>query len=519
MTGAPPHAPRRRATVAAVAPALLLSAVAAAQPPAPAPPVDPERLMFPDLARQPAPAVELARKADAARRLGDFARAAALYGQAAAAAPGYAPFLRRQCGAEVAQKRWDEALALCRKAVELDPTPENLLGAAVALSRFHADELPPEQAAEVRRLIERAHARDDERSRMAACEVIAMSGTMALTECSRGPLGDLDPETLRIASAAAEAARGQRPSRTEARLVGLLAAAAIGLVIAAVLFGVRALGRALAGLPRPPRTLRRARGWVGGRHVLSAERATLAEPEALESVVRKLLAMAGGADTEDYLRVDDWGDVLRVTLRVRGLPYRTELRREGARTDAAPLLTTLNEMLGDIEAEGTLHEIAPVDAGEGRLVVVHATKPQVRLLQREGLLGEPFSLPAEEATGLPFQPRSRVDFHANGRIASALLARVHRVQGVPCAPGAPVRWGEGGKLLSATLGAACAAHGLTLPAGSEVELDEAGTITRATLGAEAALEGVRYPAGTGLRYRAGRGWRLDAEAGGSYRGG
>src|SRR5262245_57231981 len=133
MRGARPRPSRRRAAAVAAS-ALLLSAAAAAQPPDP--PADPERLMFPDLERQPPAAVELARKADAARRRGDFERAADLYGQAAATAPGYAPFLRRQCGAEIARKRWDEALALCRKAVEIDPAPENLLGAAVALSRF-----------------------------------------------------------------------------------------------------------------------------------------------------------------------------------------------------------------------------------------------------------------------------------------------------------------------------------------------------------------------------------------------
>jgi Zn-dependent protease with chaperone function len=65
----------------------------------------------------------------------DYAAAASRYGQAASKAPGFGHALRRQCSVEDVLGHGERAEALCRQAVQADPSPYNKSALAVVMVR------------------------------------------------------------------------------------------------------------------------------------------------------------------------------------------------------------------------------------------------------------------------------------------------------------------------------------------------------------------------------------------------
>ncbi|MBI2393670.1 MAG: M48 family metalloprotease [Deltaproteobacteria bacterium] len=90
-----------------------------------------------ELEAKDATAAKAFREANAAREK-DPARAATLYGEVLARVPDFDHALRRKCGVDVQLGRVAEGIALCRKAVAIRRSAENLAGLAVAIA--HRDE-------------------------------------------------------------------------------------------------------------------------------------------------------------------------------------------------------------------------------------------------------------------------------------------------------------------------------------------------------------------------------------------
>lgn len=86
-----------------------------------------------DLAKRPPDIAASWNEANAAREAGNLEDAAALYVQILARAPDWSHAARRACSVRQAQRRREEALDLCRKAVAIDRSPENLTALASAL--------------------------------------------------------------------------------------------------------------------------------------------------------------------------------------------------------------------------------------------------------------------------------------------------------------------------------------------------------------------------------------------------
>jgi Zn-dependent protease with chaperone function len=93
-------------------------------------------------------AAALFRDADAARVRFDHQRAADLYGEVYALAPHFVHALRRQCTEILALGRRAEAVALCRRAIEQERSPENAVALAGALVTDKQSETPLPVAAE-----------------------------------------------------------------------------------------------------------------------------------------------------------------------------------------------------------------------------------------------------------------------------------------------------------------------------------------------------------------------------------
>ena len=72
---------------------------------------------------------------NAARTAGDHAKAASLFEKVATLVPEFSHAKRRLAGEELALGRRSQAIALCRQALAQDPSPENMIGLAHALSR------------------------------------------------------------------------------------------------------------------------------------------------------------------------------------------------------------------------------------------------------------------------------------------------------------------------------------------------------------------------------------------------
>jgi Zn-dependent protease with chaperone function len=115
-----------------------------------------ERKIIDDLRARDSGAADLFAQANEARER-DHAAAARLYGEVFARAPWFTHAERRQCIELLAVGQYGEGLALCRAAVQADPSPQNLSGLAHALvGKPGNDPLSPTEAAEVQKLIARA---------------------------------------------------------------------------------------------------------------------------------------------------------------------------------------------------------------------------------------------------------------------------------------------------------------------------------------------------------------------------
>ena len=80
--------------------------------------------------------------ANAARDRGDNAKASALYARVREKAPDYVHAIRRQCGAEMSLGHREPAIALCREAVAMAQSSENLATLAGALTSSSGGKAP-----------------------------------------------------------------------------------------------------------------------------------------------------------------------------------------------------------------------------------------------------------------------------------------------------------------------------------------------------------------------------------------
>ncbi len=86
-----------------------------------------------ELQAQSPEAADLFRRAVAASERKDHRTAAELYGRLRQLVPGFTPALRRQGGEELRLGHHEQAVALCREAVSLEPSPDNLSVLSMAL--------------------------------------------------------------------------------------------------------------------------------------------------------------------------------------------------------------------------------------------------------------------------------------------------------------------------------------------------------------------------------------------------
>lgn len=95
-----------------------------------------------ELAAYPPTALAAWKAANAARDAEDWAAAERGYDDVLAQAPGFSHATRRKCGVVLQQGRRDEAVALCKEALQAGDSPEDALALAVALARKPADGAP-----------------------------------------------------------------------------------------------------------------------------------------------------------------------------------------------------------------------------------------------------------------------------------------------------------------------------------------------------------------------------------------
>jgi Zn-dependent protease with chaperone function len=113
-------------------------------------------------------------EANLARARDEHEKAARLYAKVAAMAPGFSHAVRRQAGEELALGHRERAVALSRRAVAAEASPENLSALATVLARGKGDADPPKpDLEEARRLALRAAAAapDDFYVQAALCQV------------------------------------------------------------------------------------------------------------------------------------------------------------------------------------------------------------------------------------------------------------------------------------------------------------------------------------------------------------
>lgn len=113
-------------------------------------------------------------------------RAARLYGEVVARAPGFAAAKRRRCGALVTLGRSLEGIRLCREAAAQEPSSTNLAALAVVLaaSAPKGEALTADQLAEIETTLQRAEAADpeDPYPGVARCQVLMASARLADAE-------------------------------------------------------------------------------------------------------------------------------------------------------------------------------------------------------------------------------------------------------------------------------------------------------------------------------------------------
>ena len=192
-----------------------------------------------DLTEQPpsvsAEARSLWDEAIAAERKRDFETAAAKYKLLHELLPSYSPIVRRLCLIEGERGHTEQAINLCREAVNLEPSAKNLSALAFALAQPAATEQgSAHQLEEAAQLADRAArlAPEDPNPHMVMCAVAMQRKDLAdLTRCA-DRLQQLAPDDPRTwyAAAIARASHGEfgkaEEALSRARALGLPAAEA-----------------------------------------------------------------------------------------------------------------------------------------------------------------------------------------------------------------------------------------------------------------------------------------------------
>ncbi|MBI5542262.1 MAG: M48 family metalloprotease [Deltaproteobacteria bacterium] len=150
-----------------------------------------------ELAQQDAEAARAFAEANKARAAQDWAKASALYAEVTQRAPSFSHALRRRCGAQLALGERTRALSDCRKALEIEKSPENQLAVANALSSAAGNGNRPsstelDEAQQLVSAVVRSQP-DDLDAREVQCQVaLQQQRFSALGECS-GQLVRQDP--------------------------------------------------------------------------------------------------------------------------------------------------------------------------------------------------------------------------------------------------------------------------------------------------------------------------------------
>lgn len=143
-----------------------------------------------ELAAHPPAALAAWKAANAARDAEDWAAAERGYDDVLAVAPGFSHATRRKCGVVLQQGRRDEAVALCKEALQAGDSPEDALALAAALARTPADgPLPTADLRDAHALLQKRvlPARpDDVQAHLLACNVTySLDDLPGLASCSR----------------------------------------------------------------------------------------------------------------------------------------------------------------------------------------------------------------------------------------------------------------------------------------------------------------------------------------------
>jgi len=211
---------------------------------------------------------------------------------------------------------------------------------------------------------------------------------------------------------------------------------------------------------------------AGERHVLAAidgERIDMASDYV--AVVDELLTITDGVIPELICTCVERRESRGLTLRIGRRTFTTELRGDTDWIDFDPLLDTLNKVLASVSAPGRLYEFddSRRDQTTG---IVYATDEQAVQLRKKGLLTKPFFVNAEDVPEPRCKPGTRVRFHPNAQLASAILAEDYIVRGVRCARGTELCFNPKGGLSRVVLARAHSFDKIAFPAGSVVEFYE-----------------------------------------------
>jgi Zn-dependent protease with chaperone function len=133
---------RTRVSALSVALVLLATFLPAASSPRPRSTEEFDARLAVELQTSSPEAVAPWNQANAARDADDHARAAALYREVLALAPGFVHAKRRLAGVELTLGNRKKAIALAREALAADASPENMVALASALSRESGKEKP-----------------------------------------------------------------------------------------------------------------------------------------------------------------------------------------------------------------------------------------------------------------------------------------------------------------------------------------------------------------------------------------
>jgi len=247
------------------------------------------------------------------------------------------------------------------------------------------------------------------------------------------------------------------------------------LLVAALLAGAAASTalilerRRTRSRPAPQPDYRDVLAIVGEAHVLSASScACFHDRSDCVAVVDEILAITGGAVPELLCSCVERGARRKLILRSGRRTFTGELDGRCGHFEPEPLLELLNRAFDAFGAPGRLYEFED-SRHSSSTGIVYALPPQAALLRQKGLLTKPFFVNAEDVPEPRCKPGSRVRFHPNARLASAILAEDYVVGGRRCARGTELRLNPHGGIERAVLARSSTFDRITFPAGSVAE--------------------------------------------------